>query len=78
MSRDFPEALHLPNEANIFVAREALLTCARSLPIQLSLAQASTGSLGVRAHTSERQSQQAQTVASGSPRPAQGGRASAG
>ena len=47
VSRDFPEALHLPNEANIFVAREALRTCVRSLPIQLSLAQASTGSLGL-------------------------------
>ena len=69
---------HLPKAASPFVAVDASLTCARSLPIQLSFAQALTGILGFFAMISMRQSQQLHTWLFASPTPAQRGLLSAG
>ena len=69
---------HLPKDASTFVAVEASLTCARSLPSQLSFAQAFTGIWGVLATMSIRQSQQLHTWQFSSPMPAQRGLSSAG
>ena len=58
---------HLPKAASALVAVDAFLTFTRSLPSQLSLAQAFTGILGFFATTSMRQSQQLQTCQFSSP-----------
>ena len=54
---------HLPRDASILVARDASRTCRRSLPIQLSLAQALVGRFGLLVAMSTRQSQQVPILA---------------
>ena len=64
---------HRPSEASILVARDAVRAQSRSLPIQLSLAQAKTGIFGFAAPRSDTQSQNAHVKPRGSPTRAQDG-----